>query len=54
MVGRLWVKEVRPGAIDPVQLVFPSGDLTTATQLYQDSPGAKVMNSLVEKAIATA
>ncbi|NEO91651.1 MAG: SDR family NAD(P)-dependent oxidoreductase, partial [Moorea sp. SIO3G5] len=42
------------GAIDPVQLVFPSGDLTTATQLYQDSPGAKVMNSLVEKAIATA
>ena len=42
------------GAIDPVQLVFPEGDLTTATQLYQDSPAAKVMNSLVEKAIATA
>ncbi|AOX04134.1 hypothetical protein BJP34_05260 [Moorena producens PAL-8-15-08-1] len=42
------------GAIDPVQLVFPEGDLTTATQLYQNSPGAKVMNSLVEKAIATA
>ncbi|NEQ06321.1 MAG: SDR family NAD(P)-dependent oxidoreductase, partial [Moorea sp. SIO4E2] len=42
------------GAIDPVQLVFPEGDLTTATQLYQDSTGAKVMNSLVEKAIATA
>ena len=42
------------GAIDPVQLVFPEGDLTTATQLYQDSPAAKVMNSLVEKAITTA
>ncbi|NEO36999.1 MAG: SDR family NAD(P)-dependent oxidoreductase [Moorea sp. SIOASIH] len=42
------------GAIDPVQVVFPEGDLTTATQFYQDSPAAKVMNSLVEKAIATA
>ena len=42
------------GVIDPVQLVFPEGDLTSATQLYQDSPAAKVMNSLVEKAIATA
>ena len=42
------------GAIDPVELVFPQGDLTTATQLYQDSPSAQAMNILVQKAIDTA
>ncbi|NES79641.1 MULTISPECIES: type I polyketide synthase [unclassified Okeania] len=42
------------GAVDPVQLVFPEGDLTTATRLYQESPAAKVMNTIVEKAIAKA
>jgi acyl transferase domain-containing protein len=42
------------GAIDPVQLVFPQGDLTTATQLYQESTAAKVMNTLVQKAITKA
>jgi len=42
------------GTIDPVQLVFPQGDLTTATQLYQDSTVAKVMNTLVQKAITKA
>ncbi|NEQ05932.1 MAG: SDR family NAD(P)-dependent oxidoreductase [Moorea sp. SIO4E2] len=42
------------GAIDPVQLVFPQGDLTTATQLYQDSSVAKVMNTIVQKTITQA
>ena len=42
------------GAVDPLQLVFPEGDLTTATQLYQESPAFKVMNSLGQKAIASA
>ncbi|MEH2172819.1 SDR family NAD(P)-dependent oxidoreductase [Nostoc sp.] len=42
------------GATDPVQLVFPGGDTTAATRLYQDSPGAKVMNGLVAEAIAIA
>ncbi len=42
------------GVQDPVQLVFPEGDLTTATQLYQESPVAKVMNTLVQKAITKA
>ena len=42
------------GAIDPVQLVFPQGDLTTATQLYEDSTVAKVMNTIVQKAITEA
>ena len=42
------------GEIDPVQLVFPEGDLTTATQLYQESPAAKVMNTIVQQAITKA
>ncbi len=42
------------GTQDPVQLVFPEGDLTTATQLYQESTAAKVMNTLVQKAISKA
>ena len=42
------------GAIDPVELVFPHGDLTAVTQLYQKSPAANVMNTLVQQAISTA
>ena len=42
------------GESDPVQLVFPQGDLTTTTQLYQESPGAKVMNTLVQQAVLSA
>jgi len=42
------------GAVDPVQLVFPQGDLTTVTQLYENSSVAKVMNTIVQKAITQA
>ncbi|WAN70236.1 type I polyketide synthase [Moorena producens JHB] len=42
------------GAVEPVQLLFPEGDITTATLLYQESPVAKVMNTIVQKAIAKA
>ena len=42
------------GAIDPVQLVFPQGDLTTATKLYQESPSARIMNTLVQQSITSA
>ncbi len=45
---------VLQGAIDPLQLVFPQGDLTTATQLYQDSSTAKVMNTIVQQVITQA
>ncbi|MEM1168904.1 MAG: SDR family NAD(P)-dependent oxidoreductase [Cyanobacteria bacterium P01_H01_bin.35] len=48
------LSSVLRGAIDPVQLVFPSGDLTTTSKMYQESTVAKVMNTIVEKAIATA
>ncbi|NEO82205.1 KR domain-containing protein, partial [Moorena sp. SIO4G3] len=42
------------GTIDPVELVFPQGDLTTATQLYEESTVALVMNTIVEKSITKA
>ncbi|BAZ22955.1 beta-ketoacyl synthase [Kalymmatonema gypsitolerans NIES-4073] len=42
------------GESDPLQLVFPGGDLTTASQFYQESPGAKVINTLVQQAVLSA
>ncbi|BAZ08809.1 beta-ketoacyl synthase [Calothrix sp. NIES-4071] len=48
------LSEVLRGAIDAVELVFPQGDLTTVTQLYQESPSAKVMNTLLQQAVTTA
>ena len=45
------LSEVLQGKIDPLQLLFPQGDLSTATQLYQDSPGAKLMNYLVKQVV---
>ncbi|MBP0032421.1 MAG: SDR family NAD(P)-dependent oxidoreductase [Roseofilum sp. Belize BBD 4] len=47
------LSSVLQGTQDPVQLVFPEGDLTGATQLYQDSPVSQAMNSLVQQAIAS-
>ncbi|HIK08369.1 MAG TPA: SDR family NAD(P)-dependent oxidoreductase [Trichormus sp. M33_DOE_039] len=46
--------EVLQGNTDPLQLLFPQGDLSDLTQLYQNSPIAKMMNSLVKQAIMTA
>jgi microcystin synthetase protein McyG len=42
------------GRQDPLQLLFPEGDLTTAASLYQDAPGARVMNELVRASVAAA
>ena len=39
---------------DPIELLFPEGDLSTATEFYTNSPLAKVMNSLVQKTILSA
>lgn len=39
------------GECDPLQLLFPSGDFTDAADLYQHSPGAQLMNTLVQKAV---
>jgi acyl transferase domain-containing protein len=46
--------QVLRGECNPLELLFPQGDLTTATQLYQDSPGAQVMNTLVQKVVEQA
>ncbi|MEM9271362.1 MAG: SDR family NAD(P)-dependent oxidoreductase [Cyanobacteria bacterium P01_F01_bin.143] len=46
--------QVLKGESDPVQLVFPQGDLTVATQLYQDSAGAEVTNTLVQQTVKIA
>jgi acyl transferase domain-containing protein/NADPH:quinone reductase-like Zn-dependent oxidoreductase/acyl carrier protein len=40
------------GECDPLQLLFPNGDLSWATQLYQHSRGAATTNDLVQQAIA--
>ncbi|MBD2252772.1 type I polyketide synthase [Nostoc parmelioides] len=46
--------KVLQGECNPIDLLFPNGDLTTLTQLYQNSPGAKVMNTLVQQAVKSA
>jgi len=42
------------GESDPAQLVFPEGDLSSVTQLYQNSSESKVMNTLVQQAVLSA
>jgi acyl transferase domain-containing protein/predicted O-methyltransferase YrrM len=46
--------DVLQGKCDPLQLLFPDGDLSTLTQFYQDSPGPRVMNTLIQKVILSA
>ncbi|NEO70835.1 type I polyketide synthase [Moorena sp. SIO3H5] len=48
------LRAVLQGTIEPLQVVFPEGDLTIATQIYEQSPEAKFTNTLVQRAIATA
>ena len=42
------------GEVDPLTLLFPEGDLGDLTQLYERSPGARVMNALVQRAVVSA
>jgi malonyl CoA-acyl carrier protein transacylase len=46
--------QVLRGERDPLQLLFPAGDTTTVTKLYQDSPTARLMNNLVQEAVLSA
>jgi amino acid adenylation domain-containing protein len=46
--------EVLRGECDPLQLLFPGGDLTTTTQLYQNSPMARWINTLAQKVVTEA
>ncbi len=45
--------DVFKGQVDPLTLLFPDGDLTDLTALYQSSIGARVMNQLVQEAVIT-
>lgn len=45
--------EILIGATDPLQLLFPEGDLSTSIRLYQDSGFAKVFNETVRKTVET-
>ncbi|MEM9218566.1 MAG: SDR family NAD(P)-dependent oxidoreductase [Cyanobacteria bacterium P01_F01_bin.150] len=45
---------VLQGRIDPVNLIFPEGDLRLATQLYQRSPGAVLLNTIVRQVVLDA
>ncbi|MEB3360479.1 MAG: SDR family NAD(P)-dependent oxidoreductase [Synechococcales bacterium] len=42
------------GEVDPLTLLFPNGDLSDLTRLYESSVGAQVMNSLVQRVVAVA
>lgn len=42
------------GTIDGLQLLFPNGDLSAASRLYTESPGAIAINDLLRRAAATA
>ncbi|PYQ40336.1 MAG: hypothetical protein DMF77_18635 [Acidobacteria bacterium] len=42
------------GEADPLPLLFPGGSPAAAEQIYQDSPGARTFNGLMQRAIAEA
>jgi acyl transferase domain-containing protein/acyl carrier protein len=46
--------EVLHGDIDPLQLIFPQGSLTTSEHLYQDAPTYRIYNLLSQEAVAQA
>ena len=41
--------EILQGKVNPLSLIFPQGDLSIATQLYQNSPLAVFVNTLAQK-----
>ncbi|WP_238845871.1 type I polyketide synthase [Nostoc edaphicum] len=50
----LHLSEVLQGRCEPLQILFPNGDLSAIAQLYQNSPGAQMMNTLVQQAVLSA
>ncbi|MFL6335826.1 MAG: SDR family NAD(P)-dependent oxidoreductase, partial [Pyrinomonadaceae bacterium] len=46
--------DVLAGRCDSLQLLFPNGSFETVEKLYQDSPAAKVFNTLVQEAFGKA
>ncbi len=56
LLGRcgLRLAEVLRGECNPLQLLFPEGDTTTLTKLYQDSLNSRVTNTLVQETVLSA
>jgi acyl transferase domain-containing protein/acyl carrier protein/ribosomal protein S18 acetylase RimI-like enzyme/protein-L-isoaspartate O-methyltransferase len=56
MLGRCGAElaGVLTGRIDPLGLLFPEADLSTATRLYQESPTFGPMNQILQDAVAAA
>ncbi|MEO6696060.1 MAG: SDR family NAD(P)-dependent oxidoreductase, partial [Ignavibacteria bacterium] len=48
------LSEVLSGKIDPLQLLFPNGDMSLTTELYQNSPGFEYMNNSIHEIIERA
>ncbi len=48
------LSKVLQGKIDPLKILFPEGDFSAVSNLYQKSPAAKILNRLVQKSISTA
>ena len=46
--------EVLAGTCDPLGLLFPDGDGDTLARIYQESPGATVMNRLIRESVQAA
>ncbi|KST70373.1 type I polyketide synthase [Mastigocoleus testarum] len=46
--------QVLQGRCQPLQLIFPNGDLTILTNLYQHSAVAKVLNTSAQKTVSAA
>ena len=40
------------GDYDPLHLLFPQGDLTSAARLYHHTPGATILNAAVQQSVA--
>lgn len=45
------LSEVIQGKADPLQLLFPAGDLSQTTELYRNSPGFSTMNIALKEVI---
>ncbi|MEL6555919.1 MAG: SDR family NAD(P)-dependent oxidoreductase, partial [Cyanobacteria bacterium J06621_11] len=45
--------DVLTGKCDPLMLLFPAGDTSELTQLYQTSPGAQLMNQQIQQLMKT-
>ncbi len=50
----LQLAEILTGNTDPLELLFPGGDLTTPEKLYRESPLSKAYNTLAQSALIKA